>query len=268
VDGTRAGFIAAAALLATGFYPLGRAAAANRGVALQHALAWTAAAWTAWTAAAAVRAFLPPADPQGLGMPWFYLALCLTAGAAVAVLGARRPGVAAWNLVVVALLAVLLLPAFNRLGDLRGLESPPLIFLAVLAAVGCLNYAATPLAAAVAPAGAACAAEIAVLGGWMERGDWEIVFLFMLAAAPWAGLVALRRGRPATDFDRVWLDFRNRFGGLWGLRVRDQFNRAAANAGWPVELRWGGLRPSKTSDDAPLKGLRALLKRFGPAESQ
>jgi hypothetical protein len=64
------------------------------------------------------------------------------------------------------------------------------------------------------------------------------------------------------------LDFRNRFGGLWALRVRDQFNRAAANAGWPVALRWGGLRSVGYDDDAPLKGLRALLKRFGPEESQ
>ena len=39
-----------------------------------------------------------------------YVALALTGCVAVAVLGARRPGAAAWNLVVGGLLVVLLLP--------------------------------------------------------------------------------------------------------------------------------------------------------------
>ena len=37
----------------------------------------------------------------------------------MAVLGARRPGVTAWNFVVAGLLAVLLRPLFEGLGELR-----------------------------------------------------------------------------------------------------------------------------------------------------
>jgi hypothetical protein len=94
-----------------------------------------------------------------------------------------------------------------------------------------------------------------------------------LALAPWAGLVVLRRSPPAgsDDFDALWLDFRNRFGAVWGLRVREQFNRAAANAGWPVTLQWHGLAVKEAATPPPqnelVEKLRALLKRFGPEEA-
>jgi hypothetical protein len=53
---------------------------------------------------------------------------------------------------------------------------------------------------------------------------------------------------------------------VWGQRTREQFNRAAANAGWAVELTWHGLQSSGdgAADDPalPLETLSALLKRF------
>jgi hypothetical protein len=93
-----------------------------------------------------------------------------------------------------------------------------------------------------------------------------------LALAPWLGLILLRRASAAgaQDFDTVWLDFRNRFGAVWGLRVREQFNRSAANAGWPVTLQWHGLAVNEGATpprNELVEKLRALLKRFGPEES-
>jgi hypothetical protein len=90
--------------------------------------------------------------------------------------------------------------------------------------------------------------------------------------APWAGWFGWRRGyAPASEFDRIWLDFRNRFGLVWGQRVREQFNRAAAHAGWPITLYWQGLlrtpgaaMPDPETQDEIVATLRALLKRFGP----
>ena len=98
-------YLAAALLLLTGAYPLGRAWLANRRSSLAHALAWAALAWLAWLGVALAEAW-------GLGVPVAarYVALCLTGCAGVAVLGARRPGVVAWNFVVLGLLVVLLLP--------------------------------------------------------------------------------------------------------------------------------------------------------------
>jgi hypothetical protein len=69
------------------------------------------------------------------------------------------------------------------------------------------------------------------------------------------------------------LDFRDRFGLVWAQRVREQFNRAAANAGWPVRLYWQGLHlsagaplPEPAVQAEVVAALRALLKRFGPAD--
>jgi hypothetical protein len=100
-------------------------------------------------------------------------------------------------------------------------------------------------------------------------------FLFVaqlgLILVPWVGLASWRRSRFGTnEFDHLWLYFRNRFGLIWGQRVREQFNRAAENAGWPVYLTWRGLRRTGETTATPvalevLETLRALLKRFEDA---
>jgi len=79
--------------------PIGAAWWANRNTALVHALFWGLLAWMAWLGSAVVYT----SETR-------YIACSLTACAGVAVLGARRPGAAAWNGVVVGLFAVLLLP--------------------------------------------------------------------------------------------------------------------------------------------------------------
>jgi hypothetical protein len=88
-----------------------------------------------------------------------------------------------------------------------------------------------------------------------------------LAAAPWAGFVMMNwRAGPASEFDRTWLRFRDSFGALWAERTRDQFNRAATNAGLSGRLGWGGLHGAPAAEQGQLLDtLRALLKRFGPA---
>jgi hypothetical protein len=71
--------------------------------------------------------------------------------------------------------------------------------------------------------------------------------------------------------DRLWLDFRDAWGLLWGQRVREQFNRAADNAGWPVTLTWGGLRGISgepgVAEEKLLETLRAIVQRFVAAGS-
>ncbi len=75
--------------------------------------------------------------------------------------------------------------------------------------------------------------------------------------------------RPAqSEFDRLWLDFRDRFGFFWSQRVREQFNNSAAHAGWPVYLRWRGLRRTTREPIGPfdqqamIDTLRKALQRF------
>src|SRR5262249_48225547 len=85
-------------------YPLNRAWGASRGTSLTHALAWASGAWLAWLYLA-----IGPAiwgERVRVVEPARYVALCLTACAGVAVLGARRPALWAWNFVVLGLLVI------------------------------------------------------------------------------------------------------------------------------------------------------------------
>ncbi len=254
-------------VLVLGAYPLWRAWRGSRRTSLAHAVAWAVAAWAAWggrTAAALAAGRAGDSPTAG------YLALCLTGCAGVAVLGARRPGVGAWNFVVAGLLAVMLLPLAESLrAPDPALEPLRILFLAATVAVGILNYLPTRLAPPALLLGLACALEILALAGSIEPDPRFTGWL--LALTPWVAFAAWQtRGRPAAEFDRIWLDFRDRFGFLWGQRTREQFNRAAANAGWPVVLRWQGLRlrpgsalPEPEVQARIVEALRALLKRFG-----
>jgi hypothetical protein len=260
-------------IVMAGAMPLWRAWRANRQTSLWHAINWTIGAWAMWCWALGSAAW-SSAEKDFLAR---YLALCLTACAGVAVLGAQRPRVGPWNFVVLGLLAVLLLPiAESQLLDGPiTLGVPRAVFLAGTLAVTVLNYLPTRLAPAALLLGAAGAGELLSLMA-PELGASPPVGLLpvsrlLLASVPWVAYAQFRRRRlSVTEFDRLWLDFRDRFGFVWGQRVRDQFNRSAANAGWLAHLRWQGLRlipgrsrPDATTQAAIVDTLRALLRRFG-----
>ncbi len=252
----------ASMLLLTAAVPLALAWVQNRGTTLAHPLLWASAAWLAWLLVVGGGVIWPKFDgPLGR-----YLALCLSGCAGVAVLGARRPGASAWNFVVGGLLLVLLLPVAEGFGTPR-LNGIYLSFLGATLAVALLNYLPTPLAPAVLALAVACGVEVAGLTT-ADLPDWLLPSSrCLIGLAPWLALgTRWWHGKTETEFDRMWLCFRDRYGVVWGQRTRDQFNRAAANAGWPLTLNWHGLQPS--GDGPPpnaerlLETLRALLKRF------
>src|SRR5438067_382013 len=168
------------ALLA-GAYPLCRALRASRQTTLRQAVLWGACAWAAWLAVPAAAALGRVAEGE-FGR---HLALCLTGCAGVAVLGARRPGVGAWNWVVCGLLAVLLLPAAEGLGRPRP-EPAHLIFLGATLAVGLVNYLPTRLGPAALLLAAGCGAELAFEAAPRLReraGDWAEATALLCVAA-------------------------------------------------------------------------------------
>jgi hypothetical protein len=262
-------------ILLTAAYPLQRAWRDARPTTLMQTVAWALAAWVTWTGTLLASWLWPELEPMMLR----YLSLSLTGCAAIGVLGARRPIVTAWNFVVVGLLAVLLLPLAEGLGTAR-LSVPNALFLGGTLVVGVLNYLPTRFGPAVLLLGAALGIEFAaVLPPESVPKNWRAalpVGQLLLALSPWVAFVLCRsQSPPASEFDRLWLVFRDRFGLVWGQRLREQFNRAAQNAGWPVYLRWGGLRlhsaatlPAADAQEEILATLRALLKRFGPEEEQ
>ena len=258
-------------LTIAGSIPIGLALWANRATSLCHALVWTLIAWLSWGVA-----FLL-ADIQIAGIePGRYCALCLAGCAGVAVLGARRPHVFAWNFVVLGLFAVMVLPLVethfigtHSLGSLR------IFFMAGTIAVGILNYLPTRLAPAAALLMIVCSAEVVLLysPAWLPRLD-ERIFDLLLTAVPWVAWICLKRSNAnRSAFDRLWLSFRDRWGLVWSQRVREQFNHAAEHAGWPVKLTWQGLvQEMNTPALAPadqeklVATLRATLQRFLAAD--
>jgi hypothetical protein len=253
-------------LFLTGAYPLWQAWQGNRRTSLFQAATWAVAAWISWGAmmAAALAAGSKTPNPTAS-----YIALCLTGCAGVAVLGARRPGAGAWAFVLFGLLAVLLLPlAESLIAQRRGPDLPRIVFLAATVAFTVLNYLPTRLAPAALALGLACAIQILAVAG--ETTSHMPISWWLLALMPWVAFASWRTG-PRADavFDQLWLDFRDRFGFLWAQRTREQFNRAASHTGWPVVLRWQGLRlqrgkalPNAEVQSAIVAALRALLKRF------
>lgn len=260
-------------ILGSGAYPLWQAWRANRRTSLLYAVYWALAAWGAWGGVI----FAGDLGISGERSAVRYLAPCLTACAMVAVLGARRPGVEAWNLVVAGLLAVLLLPVAE--GFLTGIIVPSggfrLIFLGAIIAIGVLNYLPTRLGPAAILMAYGCVGEFAELMklGIPQLPEKRTISQGALALVPWVAWGLVRgRPRPDSEINRLWSDFRDRFGLVWGQRLREQFNNAASHAGWPVVLRWNGLQTragAPPPDVAVLKTtLLALMRRFGANEDQ
>lgn len=257
-------WLVAAALASTAF-PLVQGHRALQRSTLLQAHTWASAAWLLWLLVYVADA-LGDAAIVPLGR---YLALCLTGCAAVAVLGARRPGVGPWNFVVCGLLAILVLPVVDLFEmQLRSDARMHLIFLAATLLLGATNYLPTRAGLAALLAGLGCGMMFALQLGATGRAWLEPTAGAALAVAPWLAWLRLRKQVAPREADRVWLAFRDAFGVVWGQRVREQLNRAAVNARWPVVLTWQGFQntePTPPDEAVVLETLRALLQRFESA---
>jgi hypothetical protein len=241
-------------VLIAAIVPLAAAVRANRATSLIHATVWTVAAWAAWVSAA-----VNARETYG------YVALALTGCAGIAVFGARWPGAAAWNFVVAGLLVVVLFPlgeAFAH-GAPAHLSNVRAGFLIALLGATVINYLPTRMPIAAVLLGVGCGWELArLLNGW-PAGDSSAL---LIGAAPWVGWLEQRfnpwlsrSGQGPSRCDQLWLSFRDRYGLIWSERLREQFNRAAANARLASELRWRGMR---NADAAEYELLMALTRRF------
>lgn len=255
------------AAVAAGTFPFLLALWYHRHTSLFHAMLWALIAWWSW----GVAFWLDPT--AGLLQPARYCALCLTGCAGVAVLGARRPHVFAWNFVVLGLFAVMLLPLVEAyvIGT-RSLDVLRVVFLAGTLAVGIVNYLPTrfgPVALWVILAGAGQIVRVCA-PHWLPGMGETIVFDVVLLKQPWLAWYCLLNvdGR-RFPFHLLWRRFRDSWGLVWGQRAREQFNRAAENAGWPVRLAWDGLTqqkdtpaPTPANHEKYEEALRAVLQRF------
>lgn len=253
----------AVAVVGSTTIPLFVAWRANRGWTIRHALVWGWIAWLSWLGFA----WLPCAETA-------YATVTMTGAAGVAVLGARRPGIMAWNFIVASLLIVLWLGWAEGLLAGSGLKlgSVRLAFVVGLILTTVLNYVPTVVMLSALFVGAACAVNLVSL--WRADDHWSTLTIMSLGLGVWVGCfgpTTLRRRKDASSFDQIWFAFRNRYGAIWSERLREQFNNAAKHNGWPVYLKWAGLHTIAKKDQQQTisdtskecyEALVALMKRF------
>jgi hypothetical protein len=252
------------AMMVSAAIPLAVAWRANRGWTIRQALVWGWLAWLAWLSFA----WHPCVDTA-------YATVTVTGAAFVAVLGSRRPGVNAWNFIVASLLVVLWLGWAEGLLDGSGLKlgSVRLIFLSGLLATAYLNYIPTQSVVAAMFIVAACLLNLD--GLWRGDRPWNGFAAIGFGLGIWHGwlfpcLMQLRKD--SNRFDHLWCAYRDRYGAIWGERLRQQFNNAARHNQWPAHLKWTGLKieaKDNTSSQIPEQqlaemqaALLALMKRF------
>lgn len=180
----------------------------------------------------------------------------------VSLLGAKRPQDQAWHLIVLSLWVVLALPAVESVA-LRGGQMPDTDgarswFMLALIATGWANGAATRFwpAATLLLIGQALMLSphlppLATLHWSSELRTFDAGLVCWLGAIVWGSLLARRRRTGTPPLDALWLDFRDGYGLLWGLRVAERVNAAARIYAWPVELRWQGFRPRSSGEPQP-----------------
>ncbi|MEM8680013.1 MAG: hypothetical protein AAGF97_11725 [Planctomycetota bacterium] len=189
----------------------------------------------------------------------------------ISLFGARRPQHRGWNFIVLTLWGVLALPAADAV-FLQGAEEIHLhgarrVFMAIMILASVVNHLFTRHAAAAACFGVA---QALLLGEFLWSGDaWSpgrgiaACGIFVAAVIAWWNG---RHPRSEVGWNRVWLDFRDLFGAIWGLRLIERVNAAARMSDWSVRLVWRELSiPAGTSVET-MEGvetcLRAYLRRF------
>ena len=239
---------------------------------------WTLAALAGWCGVESAAAV------SGQTTAWWaslqFAAASLSFCPAVSLIGAKRPQHTAWNFVVLSLWAIVALPAaetfFLHPGERPILGGARPWFLWILVMLGPINFVPTRfwLASLLIAAG-----QVLALSPYLALIQRPLISHANLLGLALCGLgitaaaLATRRAALAANpYDRPWLDFRDRFGLFWGLRVQERINAAASQYGWNFELAWSGFRDRQSSAALPQidpaiepvlrTTLKGLLRRF------
>jgi hypothetical protein len=230
-----------------------------RDTTLAWPLAWCVGAWLLFTQA---MLFLSQSDfPQ-------YVAAVAAITPSLAMLGAKRPQNGAWQFIVVTLVGVLLFPILRgyAFGNYRTDVHPLFRWLiAIHIVVGVVNHLATRYAIPALLIGAAqyfiCSPYLpfATNPGW---GEYYYAMMLIVGGCYSATWIAMRgpAGAPIPGTSRLWRDFRDAYGLVWGLRVAERLNAAAAKHRWRVEFTWSGIVGDPHSELRSLSGELLLVK--------
>ncbi len=267
--------------------PLVRAWKASRGLPLRPMVAWGFVALS-FAAGGQMAQFQAMAEPLANGRPvagsFTYLWSLTTLAALISTLGARKPGHGAWSILMALLVLVLLIPWIegfglhgrsNPLSRLR-LDAPWSLFYGLLVLAGVTNYLFTRYAGASILIGAGLMVEyVALLNPSWPPSRRAVLWSLAPFLGAWGILRAdwesRRKSESSTGLPALWLWFRDHWGVVWALRVRERFNRAAEVASWPVRLAWNGVTDPRGGSPGPIppeavRTLEVLLRRFAPAD--
>lgn len=212
----------------------------------------------------------------------WYLTAVVCACPPIAVLGARKPGAAAWGFfVLLPLLLVLLWPAAAstrvwRVGVPLELEEPALVAFSVVLVMGCGNYFGTKFtlpAMSFAAAIVLLLAPMSAVSPELLRHQRDVRAVATLVLSVSMGLARLRcrvTPSPSDPWTALWLDFVDHYGQVWAKRVMDRLNDTARHEQWSAHLEWHGIvwkaNVSVTDRTQTLErlehNLRWLFKRF------
>jgi len=228
-----------------------------RNSALRYALAWAILATVTNATVACASVWAPVAWPVRYG------ALLLALAVPVAIFGARLPGALAWNWVVVAFIAVGLLPVLEQPwhSPVWHLDGPHWLLLATVLLAGWLNYLPTRLCLVASALAWTLVWQLALLSivedrpSWLPCADGFTVGGLFLAAV--VAVAQLRRahekltppigcqhaeiGAAMESFQRTWYRLRDGWGLVWAWRIREMVQSAARHAKLPGEMLWSGL---------------------------
>jgi hypothetical protein len=269
-------------LLIASFWPILRAWHAARGTTLRPAIVWAGIA-VALGILAQIQAM---AAPLSSGRPvsghWAYVSSLATLAGLISILGARTPGGGAWAMLMGLLVLVFLLPWLegSGLANARGgmdrlrLDHMWSLFYVLLIIAGVTNFLTTRYALASLLVGSSLIAELTGLLATSWEPSRRAMMWSIGPALLGMGLIqAIVSARTVpTDADpltRLWLGFRDHWGVVWALRVRERFNRAAEASRWPIRIAWQGpifVEPGEIPE-AAVKTLATLLRRFADEET-
>lgn len=202
---------------------------------------------------------------------------------AVSTLGARKPGVVAWQVfVVLPLLIVLLWPGLSDLVSSRGREPlrlgiPAFSGLCLVLLMSMSTSVGTSLTSASLFYMSAVSLAVFPAMGWMDLlSPWQCLVPFLLLIG--VGLaersiriryLSISAAQSKSEVvDASWALFQDLYGLVWARRVQERVNQFAAREKWTVLLTHEGFRdangkPASDEDlEKPRDALRWVLSRF------
>jgi hypothetical protein len=269
--------------LGTTALPLTRAWRGADGTALKPAIVWAALT----VALGIVSQAFALNEPLGSGRPAAghvgYIMVLTALAALISVLNARTPGGGAWAILMVILVLIFLIPWLEGPGLVRRaqgserlhLDAPWTIFYGLVVVAGITNYLPTRYGPAALCAGVGLVLEYLALTrlSWLPQTK-----ALVWSAVPWSFALAIwvaafrSRGEPSAEpgLGRAWVWFRDHWGVVWALRVKERFNRTAEVQRWPIRLGWFGIIPAPGTEPTSASAFpqaaeatfRSLLRRF------